>query len=72
MIHQNDSLASALFRAFEKQAELLPANDATIRIPSAEGIRGVLQAVQDQTSSFDWRIILLAVASKLEAQDSEM
>lgn len=71
-MYQKDALAYALARAFEKQTEVLPVTSDARSIPSVQGIRGVLQAVQDQTSSFDWRVILLAVASRSEIPEGEM
>jgi hypothetical protein len=71
-VHEPKSLATALAQSFEKEMEGAPDNYETRSTPSIEGIRGVLKAIEDQTSSFDWGSLLLSVARKLELQDKDM
>ncbi len=71
-VHEPKSLATALAQSFEREMEGAPDNHETRSTPSIEGIRGVLQAIEDQSSSFDWGGLLLSVARKLELQDKDM
>ena len=57
-------------RTFERVAEGAPIEQPR-PTPGSEAIKGVLRAMQDQTSSFDWRNFLLAVARRLDLPDNE-
>lgn len=70
-IYKAESLASAIARAFEREADGAP-NDQSRPTPGSEAVKGVLRAIEDQTSSFDWRNFLLAVAKKLDFPDEKM
>jgi hypothetical protein len=71
-VHEPKSLATALAQAFEREMEGAPDNYEIRSTPSIEGIRGVLKAIEDQSSSFDWRSLLLPVARQLELPDKDM
>jgi hypothetical protein len=64
-VHEKSSLAAAITCYFEKQAQDVPEGQTIRATPSLEGIRGVLQACEDQTSAFDWQNFLLAVGATL-------
>lgn len=63
--HEKSSLAAAIAYHFEKQAQHVPEGRAVRPTPSRDGIRGFLQACEDQTSSFNWQNVLLAVGATL-------
>jgi len=67
-----NSLATAIMQIFEKESESAPETYVPRAIPSEEGVRGVLQACEEQTASFDWRLTLLAVALSLGLPDSAL
>lgn len=64
-IHEKDTLAGALIHLFEREAEN---NDPQTprTVPSHEGLHGVLQACEDQTSSYNWDFLILAAAAVLD------
>lgn len=68
-VYEISDLASLLYQVFEKQAVAKQAENPSASdfgaIPSEHTIRGVLQACQDQTSSFDWGRILLPITHML-------
>lgn len=70
--HLRRSLAAAIVQAFEKEAAATPPDQQRRAVPSAEGIEGTLQAIEDQTALFDWRRFLLAVGSQLELDDKQV
>lgn len=70
--HLRRPLAAAIAQAFEKEAETAPSEYQRRAVPSAEGIEGTLQAIEDQTTSFDWRRLLIAVGVQLELDDESM
>ena len=70
-VHDRQSLSGAITRVFEREAEDAPLEQQKAA-PSSEAILGVLRAIEDQTTSFNWRDILLAVAKKLDLQDHDM
>jgi hypothetical protein len=71
-VHERRPLAAALAQAFEKESESAPEGYQIRSTPNAEGIEGVLQAIEDQTSSFDWRYLLYAVGGQLDLPDKDM
>jgi hypothetical protein len=71
-VHERRPLAAALAQAFEKESESAPEGYQTRSTPSAEGIEGVLQGIEDQTSLFDWRHLLYAVGGQLNLPDKDM
>ena len=71
-VHERRPLAAALAQAFEKESLSAPETFQARSTPSAEGIEGVLQAIEDQTSSFVWRHLLYAVAGQLSLPDKDM
>jgi hypothetical protein len=64
-VHEKCSLAAAIAYHFEKQAQDVLEGQAVRPTPSRDGIRGFLQACEDQTSSFNWQNVLLAVGATL-------
>ena len=68
-VHEKSSLAAAITYYFEKQAQDVPEGQTIRATPSLEGIRGVLQACEDQTSAFNWQNFLLAVGATLEMSE---
>jgi hypothetical protein len=69
-VHDSNALAGAISRAFEREID--GAEEESRSPPSIEGIRGTLIAIEDQTTSFDWRVTLLAVARRLDLDDHSM
>jgi hypothetical protein len=63
--HEKVSLAAAVSQAFEKRMEDAPPNSILRNPPTQDGILGFLTACEDQTSSFNWDGLLLAVAGTL-------
>jgi hypothetical protein len=70
--HLKRPLAAAIAQSFEREAASAPAEYQTRAVPSAEGIEGTLQAIEDQTTSFDWGRLLYAVAGKLGLEDRQV
>lgn len=72
-IHQSNSLAATISLIFEQNALgaiQAAAPDGRMKATPEEGrIFGVLRACQDQTSDFDWRILMMSVAHTLEMPD---
>ena len=64
-IHEKNSLATVLARVFEKELENDLPGQPSRAIPSHEALFGVLQACQDQTSSYHWRHLILPTAAAL-------
>ncbi|KAH6672314.1 hypothetical protein B0J14DRAFT_70889 [Halenospora varia] len=64
-VHERNSLATAISQYFESKNDGAPEGWAARAIPSVEGIRGSLQACEDQTSAFCWDKLLSAVAATL-------
>ncbi|KAL9118437.1 MAG: hypothetical protein Q9187_005019 [Circinaria calcarea] len=65
-IHEKNSLAAALAQIFEREAEHAERHLKARAAPSYEGIYGVLRACEDQTSSYNWRNLILATAGALD------
>ncbi|PKX99533.1 uncharacterized protein P174DRAFT_350794, partial [Aspergillus novofumigatus IBT 16806] len=63
-VHEKSSLATAIRRIFDKDAECAPA-DVNIPTPDENSILGVLTACEEQTTSFHWSYYLEAVARHL-------
>jgi len=70
-IHEKRSLAAAIVYNFEKLAQGAPEGRAVGPTPGQDGIFGFLQACEDQTSSFNWQNILLAVGATLGSSEAE-
>lgn len=68
---QKPSLAAAIKQFFEKKAEDAPPEHVLRATPSEEGILGFLRACEEQTSSYNWRFILIAVARTLGVPEKE-
>lgn len=64
-VHEKNTLAAALARVFEREAEDADSSQARAA-PSHEGIYGVVQACEDQTSSYQWKGLILATARALD------
>jgi hypothetical protein len=64
-VHEKSSLAQAIAQVFENLAEDAPQDYKMDAIPSQDRLMGVLRACEDQTSAYDWGILLLAVATFL-------
>jgi hypothetical protein len=71
-VFEKSSLATAITYYFEKQVECTPDGGKVRAAPSLEGIRGTLQACEDQTSAFDWRKLVVAVGTHLGLAESKM
>jgi hypothetical protein len=71
-VFEKSSLTTAIAYYFEKQAEGTPDGAKIRAVPSLEGIRGTLQACEDQTSAFDWRKYVVAVGTALGLTESNM
>lgn len=71
-VFEKSSLATAIAHYFEKQVEGTPDGGKVRAAPSLEGIRGTLQACEDQTSAFDWRKLVVAVGTALGVTESKM
>ena len=69
---EKSSLATAIAYYFEKQVEGTPDGGKVRAAPSLEGIRGTLQACEDQTSAFDWRKLVVAVGTALGLTELKM
>lgn len=65
-------LAAALSQSFEKEAASAPLEHQQRAIPSGEGLEGTLQAIEDQTTSFDWQHLLFAVGRKSNLEDKQV
>lgn len=65
-IFELEQLAAAIQQIFERQAEDAPPGHFTGVIPSSAAIRGALRACQEQTTTFDWRLLFLAVENTLD------
>jgi len=70
-IHEKRSLAAAIAYNFDKLAQGAPEGRAVGPTPGQDGIFGFLQACEDQTSSFNWEHILLAVGATLGSSEEE-
>jgi len=71
-VHEKSSLAAAIVYHFEKQAQDVPEGRVLGQTPSRDGIHGFLQACEDQTSSFHWENLLLAVGATLGKSGKDM
>ena len=67
--HEKNQLATALSHAIEREADPDDPNTTLRAAPNYESIVGVLQACEDQTSSYDWRIVLLTTARALNIDE---
>jgi hypothetical protein len=65
-VHDRKSLSAAISTIFEKRAEGAPDDQPPRAFPSIENIHGYLRACEDQTSEFDWSMLLCAVAASLD------
>jgi hypothetical protein len=71
-VHEKNSLAAEIAYYFQKLAEEAPDIHMLKSTPGVDGIRGTLQACEDQTSAFNWRNLLIAVGSTLELTETNM
>lgn len=69
-MHEKASLAAALSAYFNDISQKGLGHLPSRTVPSANSIRGMLQAVEDQTVLYDWRKQLLAVAAALDVDES--
>ena len=63
--HEKHSLAESIRQTIEKSQEGAPPDHATRAPPSSSGILGVLKAIEEQTSAYNWSGHSLAVAEQL-------
>ncbi|TPX13284.1 uncharacterized protein E0L32_006257 [Thyridium curvatum] len=60
-----EALAVAIYEMFEIELEEAPEGSSIRAMPSEQAIAGVLRACEDQTTQYDWTLVLLAVAYRL-------
>ncbi|CAL8575148.1 hypothetical protein XPA_001090 [Xanthoria parietina] len=70
-IHEKSSLAAAIVQIFEREVDEADSSQHRRAVPSQEGIFGVLRACEDQTSAYNWKGLLLAVASILDIFEAD-
>lgn len=70
-VHEKSSLAAAIAHICEREAENVGKDQAPRTVPSHEGLYGVLQACEDQTSSYNWNGPLLATARALDITEDD-
>lgn len=68
-IHDKHGLAEDIVRIFEKREQTAPLDWTGRTAPGQEAMCSALTACEDQTASFDWRKILLAVASSMDESE---
>lgn len=66
-----EALAAVIAHSFEAAAQTAPEAQQIPSVPSTQRIKGVLQAVEDQTAPFPWNLLYGAVAAQLGLQDEE-
>lgn len=70
-VHEKNSLAAVLARVFEREAENIVPDQTPRAVPSHEGLCGVLVACEDQTSSYNWKGLILATAAALNIAEPD-
>ncbi|KAI1766178.1 hypothetical protein GGR53DRAFT_464580 [Hypoxylon sp. FL1150] len=69
--HDITSLARHSARAFEREQVRVSVGRQIQRALSAENARGTLAAIDEQTTWFDWRAMLVSIASRLGLGDPD-
>lgn len=70
-IHEKSSLAAAIVQIFEREADEADSSQHRRAVPSQEGIFGVFRACEDQTSAYNWKGLILAVATTLDISEPD-
>lgn len=69
--YEKNQLATALSHAIKREAESDDPKKSSRPVPNYESIVRVLRACEDQTSLYDWRIVLLSTARALHILEDD-